>query len=93
MADFLTVFVFWILTVGLYFLVDNSLKKSIKSAFVNMFMAGSIAKLFVIMLYIIIYLFAVGIGNVYFLVFILLNYLIFMIFEVVFLLKSTKKTE
>ncbi len=90
-TDFLTVFIFWILTVGLYLLVEKSLKKSIKSAFVNMFMAGSMAKLFIIMVYIVIYLFAVGVGNVYFLVFTLLNYIVFMVFEVAFLLKSTKE--
>lgn len=58
--------------------------------FVNIYMGATVAKLFLLMIYIIIYIFSVKKNLVPFLVFVLINYVIFTFFEVVFLIKNQK---
>lgn len=91
-ANFATVIVFYLLTIGIFFLTLSSFKKSIKTAFVNIFMAGTIAKLFVLLIYIIAYLFIFGDKKAIFLVFVMINYIPFTFFEIFYILKSSKST-
>lgn len=90
-ANFITVFVFYFSTIGIYFLTLNSFNKKLKTAFVNIFMAGTIAKLFILLMYVIIYLFAFGDKKAVFLIFVLINYIPFTFFEVFFILKNSSK--
>lgn len=90
-ANFMTVFMFYFSTIGVYFLTLNSFNKKLKTAFVNIFMAGTIAKLFSLLMYLIIYLFAFGDKKAVFLIFVLINYIPFTFFEVFFILKNSSK--
>ncbi|MBN2662039.1 MAG: hypothetical protein JXR68_00195 [Bacteroidales bacterium] len=90
-ANFVTVLIFYFSTIGVYLLTLNSFNKKFKTAFVNIFMAGTIAKLFTLLMYLIIYLFAFGNKKAVFLIFVLINYVPFTFFEVFFILKNSSK--
>jgi len=87
-VNFITVLFFYILTIGVYFLATSSFNSNFKMAFVNIFMAGTVVKLFALLLYIIVYLFAFGQQKLVFLVFLLINYVPFTFFEVFFIVKN-----
>lgn len=89
-AHFLTVFIFWLTTILFYLVIKKNLRNEKVMNFVNIFMGATVAKLFLLMIYIIIYIFSVKENLVTFLIFVLINYAIFTFFEVVFLLKNQK---
>ncbi|MBN2892343.1 MAG: hypothetical protein JXL97_10785 [Bacteroidales bacterium] len=93
-AHYITVALGWLVTIGVFVLAQNSIKNKAPGAFVNIFMAASIAKMFLFLVYIIIYVFTIKINNIQFLVFVLINYSVFTVFEIYVLLKQQKsKTE
>ena len=89
-AHFLTVGIFWLFTFFFFALVKKNIGHGKTMNFVNMFMAATIAKLFALMVYIVVYIFTVKTNLVQFLVFVLINYVIFTSFEVYFLIKEQK---
>ncbi|MEA3451497.1 MAG: hypothetical protein U9Q83_06290 [Bacteroidota bacterium] len=93
LAHFLTVGIFWISTLLFYLIIKNNINSKRTVNFVNMFMATTMAKLFALMVYIVVYVFTVRENLTQFLTFVLINYAIFTFFEVFFLLKSLKKND
>ncbi len=89
-AHYITVVLMWLLTIGIIFFTKKGLKKKSKTAFINMFMSATIVKLFILLIYILIYLFTFKEKKVVFLVFTLINYFIFTFFEVYSLVKRKK---
>lgn len=89
-THFLTVFIFWLTTILFYLIIKRNLRSEKVMNFVNIFMGATVAKLFLLMIYIIIYVFSVKENLVSFLIFVLVNYAIFTFFEVVFLIKNQK---
>ena len=90
LAHYLTVLLFWGITLIVYGLINKSMKSSVKSSFVNMFMAVSVAKMFLFLAYIILYVFFIKKDNVIFLGFVLINYSVFTVFEIAYILKQQK---
>lgn len=89
-AHYITVVLMWLLTIGIIYLTKKGFKKKSKTAFINMFMAATIVKLFILLIYILIYLFTFKEKKVEFLIFTLINYFIFTFFEVYSLVKRNK---
>jgi len=92
-VHFLTVGIFWGTTLLFYLVLKKNINGEKTINFVNLFMATTIAKLFALMVYIVVYVFTVKENITIFLSYVLVNYAIFTFFEVFFLLKSLKKTK
>lgn len=92
-VHFLTVGIFWSTTLLFYSVLKKNINSEKTMNFVNLFMATTIAKLFALMVYIVVYVFTVKENITIFLSFVLINYAIFTFFEVFFLLKSLKKAK
>ncbi len=89
-VHFLTVAIFWLFTFLFYWLVQKNIGPQKTMNFVNIFMAATIAKLFALMVYIVVYIFTVRTNLVQFLIFVLINYIVFTFLEVFFLIKKQK---
>ncbi len=90
-AHFLSVIILSLVTMAVYFLIDRNSGKGSVTSFVNIFMAGTIAKLFVLLVYIVTFILTAENGKREFLVFVLINYIIFTFFEVAFLIRRIKE--
>lgn len=90
-AHYITVVFFWGITLGVFWQSNRSMKSEVHGSFVNIFMATSVAKMFIFLAYIILYVFFVKKNNIAFLGFVLINYSIFTVFEILALLKLQKK--
>lgn len=91
LGDYLTVILFGTLTFGLFNLTFKSISGTQKINFINAFMIGSIGKIFILMLYIILYLYIFNSKILYFLIYLVTIYFTFTIIEIVYLLKNVKK--
>jgi len=89
-AHYLSVVIPALLTIGIFLLTQKSSNKSTTSSFINIFIATSTAKLFILLAYIAIYLFTVGENKFEFIIFLLINYIVFSFTEVYFILKANK---
>ncbi len=89
-GNYVTVLVNWLVTVLIYIINKKTTNTKIPSSFINTFMATSIAKMFVLLVYMVGYVFLIGKDNIKFLVFMLICYTIFTIFEIYSILKEQK---
>lgn len=89
-THFITILISAFVTLSVYLLTKKSIKSSTPSSFVNIFMASSIAKMFLLLVYIVGYVFAIGKNNIQFLIFVLISYSIFTVFEIGIILEQQK---
>lgn len=89
-GNYITVLVNWLITVLMYVINKKTSNKEIPSSFINTFMATSIGKMFVLMIYMVGYVFLFGEEKIIFLVFMLVCYTIYTIFEIYHILKEQK---
>ena len=90
-AHYFTVILFWGITLVVFAMVNKSMKSSVRTSFVNMFMAVSVAKMFLFLVYIVLYVFLIKTKNIQFLAFVLINYSVFTVFEIGYILKQQKR--
>ncbi len=89
--NFFTIGLFLVLTNLIYYFSVKSLKGKTITAFTNTFMAASTIKLFVLLIYIIFYVFVEKENKGLFLIFVLVNYIVFSVLEVVSIIKRRKE--
>jgi Kef-type K+ transport system membrane component KefB len=92
-ADFISIAILWTSTMAFYRIVVKNYSPERPSSFVNIFMSATMAKLFILLVYIMIYIFSSGKSKVQFLSFLLIAYGIYTFLEVKFLIKHQKKSE
>jgi len=73
------------------YFINKKVQSNSKITFGNLFMVSSFIKMFILVGYILIFLFAFKNKIIYFTIFAILNYIIFTFFEVKYLLNSNKK--
>jgi len=85
---FLTIVVFAVITIGVYFFIDKNTRKVSTTSFVNIFMAGTITKLFVLMVYVVAFVILKVSAVKSFLIYVLINYIIYTSLEVFYLVQK-----
>ena len=92
-ADFLTVMILYLTTLGLYAVVTKNYSPKQPQSFVNIFTSATIAKLFILMIYVVFIIFKFKDDKINFLIFLLFTYVIYTVLEVMFLIKHMKNNK
>lgn len=91
--NYVTVVIVWLITVGVFFFTKKSITSKTHGTFMSIFTAATVAKMFVLLIYIMIYIIWIRENNISFLVFLLSNYTVFTIYETYSILKGQKGSQ